>query len=122
MRADAALLSRAQAACDRARVLCDSGLRLVESACRSTRPDPDGFVVSGRLDGRVVQVRCRHGVLVADPDVRARLHLVVSLADREGAPPVPSLTGSRAERLVAVLRALDRVDSVTLAVPGAPAP
>lgn len=113
----ARLAARLEAARQRSCALRLQAGRLVDQARASVPSDPDGFTVCGTVDGETRVVRWRRGRLLADEDLRLRMHLVVELAQSDGPGPVPSLHGSRTQLLLAVLRGFDRVRSVVLTVP-----
>ena len=74
-------------------------------------PDGAPFVVTGSVDGRELAIRWERGRLSGDAAALDRVRLVVAL-HRRGAEPWPSLRGSRAQALLAVIRAFDHVTSV----------
>jgi len=76
------------------------------------------FEVSGVVDGRTVSVTWTAGRLAGDAGILDRVELVVALAGLAAEPgiPLPSLTASRRQALLAVVRAFDRVRGVRLCV------
>lgn len=123
----AALLDRARASVERARALQVRAAALAAALeagkdsldrgldrARALRPEGAPFRVTGTIAGRTCSAEWRDGVLFGDTAAVERARLVVALHRSLEPAPRPSLRGSQAQALLAVLRGFDRVESVVI--------